>query len=109
MAEDEKRSESPSDEDVVDQLPADLDTSGWVGPYLFPNNNRRRIPGYLYALAGAAAIGVWALTRSDDPVYVNGGFLLAGIGLVAFGLYHLLVGWNLDVDERDALVAASRE
>ena len=25
------------------------------------------------------------------------------------GAYHLVAGWNLDVDERDALVAATRE
>ena len=36
------------DEDVRDALPEDLDASGYVGPYLFPNNNRRRVPGVLY-------------------------------------------------------------
>ena len=40
---------------------------------------------------------------------VNGGFLAAGILLVLLGAYHLVAGWNLDVDERDALVAATRE
>ena len=29
--------------------------------------------------------------------------------LVAFGAYQLVAGWNLDVDERAALVAATRE
>ena len=28
--------------------------------------------------------------------------------MVLFGLYHLQAGWNLAVDERDALVAATR-
>jgi hypothetical protein len=60
-------------------------------------------------LTGAIAIAAWALTRGDDPVYVNRGVLLAGVGLALFGLYHLVAGWNLDVDERDALVAATRE
>ena len=105
----EQKRQPPSDDEVVDELPADLDTSGWVGPYLFPNNNRRRIPGYLYVLSGIAAIAVWAVTGSDEPVYINDGFLFAGLALVLFGIYHLVVGWNLDVDERDALVAASRE
>ena len=34
-----------SDAEVLDQLPADLDAAGYVGPYLFPNNSRRRIAG----------------------------------------------------------------
>ena len=36
------------DERRVDELPEDLDAAGYVGPYMFPDNNRRRIPGYLY-------------------------------------------------------------
>jgi len=42
------------DADVRDELPEDLNASAYVGPYVFPNNNRRRIPGYLYL--GLAAI-----------------------------------------------------
>lgn len=97
------------DEDVVDTLPEDLDAAGFVGPYVFPNNNRRRIPGYLYLLTGAVCIGAWALTGQGDGVLVNGGFLFAGVLLVLVGAYHLVAGWDLDVDERDALVAATRE
>ena len=43
-----------SDADVRDELPEDLNASEYVGPYVFPNNNRRRIPGYLYLALGAA-------------------------------------------------------
>ena len=96
----------PSDDDVVDELPEDLDAAGYVGPYMFPDNNRRRIPGYLYLIVAAVAVAVWATV--DSP-YVNDGFLFAAALLAAFGLYHLVAGWNLRVDERDALVAASRE
>jgi hypothetical protein len=91
--------------DHVDELPEDLDAAGYVGPYLFPDNNRRRIPGYLYLATAAACVVVWALV--DSP-YVNGGFLLAGGLLAAMGAYQIVSGWNLNVDERDALVAASR-
>ena len=97
------------DEDVVDELPEDLNASEFVGPYVFPNNNRRRIPGYLYLLTGAGCIAAWAATGQGDGVLVNGGFLFAGALLVLVGGYHLLAGWDLDVDERDALVAATRE
>jgi hypothetical protein len=95
-----------SDAEVVDELPEDLDAAGFVGPYLFPNNNRRRVPGYLYLAVAAACVAVWALV--DDSPYVNDGFLLAAGLLAVVGAYQLVTGWNLDVDEQDALVAASR-
>lgn len=94
------------DETVRDELPDDLNVSEFVGPYVFPNNNRRRVPGYLYLAIGVACIAAWAVAGSDS-VLVNRGYLGAGIGLVLIGAYHLVAGWNLDVDERDALVAAT--
>ena len=100
--------EVAEDESVTDALPDDLDVSAYVGPYLFPNNNRRRVPGYLYFGVAALCVLAWALTRSDDPVLVNQGFLWAGLGLALVGAYHLASGWNLDVDEQDALVIATK-
>ena len=97
---------SVSDAEVRDALPDDLDVSEFVGPYVFPNNNRRRVPGYLYLLIGAACIALYA-AKGSDAVLVNRGLLAAGIGLILIGGYHLLAGWNLDIDERDALVAAT--
>ena len=38
------------DADIRDALPVELDPSALVGPYLFPNNSRRRIPAVLYTL-----------------------------------------------------------
>ncbi len=96
------------DSDVVDELPEDLNASEWVGPYVFPNNNRRRIPGYLYLGIGAACLAGWALA-GDDAILVNDGVAIAGVLLLALGAYHLLAGYDLDVDERDALVAATRQ
>lgn len=98
----------PDDEEYRDELPADLDASGLVGPYLFPNNSRRRIPAVLYVLVGAGCIGLWAL-RSDDGVLVNGGFLTAGIVLIVLAAYHWQGGWDLAFDEEQALGAATRE
>jgi len=98
--------DSTRDDDVVDELPEDLNAAGYVGPYLFPNNNRRRVPGYLYLGLAALCVAVWAVV--DDSPYVNGGLLLAAALLAVIGAYQLLSGWNLDVDEQDALVAATR-
>ncbi len=98
----------PSGDDAIrDELPEDLDATGLVGPYLFPNNNRRRIPAFLYAGVGLGSIVLWAL-KGDGGVLVNPGMLLAGIGLLLFALYSYQAGFDLEVDERDALVAASR-
>ena len=97
-----------SDAEVRDRLPDDLDAAGYVGPYLFPNNSRRRIAGGLYVLLGAASAAV-ALAAGADAVLVNGGFVVGGAALAAFGLYCLQAGWDLAVDENDALVAATRE
>jgi hypothetical protein len=93
------------DAEIVDELPDDLDAAGYVGPYMFPDNNRRRIPGYLYLGSAAVCAVGWATV--DSP-YVNGGFLLAGALLAAVGVYSLVAGRTLEIDERDALVEATR-
>ncbi len=106
MADEDPTPEETSDAEVRDALPEDLNVSEFVGPYVFPNNNRRRVPGYLYLLIGAGCIVAWAVA-GPEGVLVNAGYLAAGISLILIGAYHLLAGWNLDVDERDALVAAT--
>ena len=91
-----------------DRLPPELDVTGYVGPYVFPNNSRRRVPGALYAFLGVVAIATWGLTLGADPNIVNGGFLAGGIALLVLAAYHFRAGWDLRVDETDALLAAVR-
>jgi len=91
---------------VTDELPEDLNASEYVGPYVFPNNNRRRIPGVLYIVIGALFALLPVLVK-DSPL-VNGGWAWGGAALIAIGLYNLVAGWNLKVDENDALVEATR-
>jgi hypothetical protein len=98
-----------SDEDIRDALPEDLDAAGYVGPNLFPNNNRRRLPAVLYGGLAAGCLGLWLLGRGGAHVLVNDGFLVAAIGLTLVGAYSFIAGWDLKVDERDALVAATRQ
>lgn len=94
---------------IRDALPEDLDASGNVGPYLFPNNNRRRIPAILYWVVAAACLSLWFATSDSDPALVNVGFAWAAAGLTLVGVYSFVSGWSLDVDERDALVVAVKQ
>jgi hypothetical protein len=97
-----------SDAEVRDQLPDDLDPRlAAAEDYVFPNNNRRRIPGILYLVISAGLVGLY-LWRGD-AVLVNRGMLGAALVLGLVGLYSLISGWDLEVDERDALVAAVRQ
>ena len=67
-------SENSSDE-IRDQLPSDLDVSAFVGPYQFPDNRRRRIPGYLYLGISACSIALWIFNDQSSGL-VNDGILV---------------------------------
>ena len=95
------------DEDVRDVLPEDLDPSGYVGPYRFPDNSRRRIPGVLYLVVAAGCVALWAAT-GEGAVLVNDGLLWVGVALAAWGVWNLVTGTRLGTDETEALVAATR-
>lgn len=94
------------DDELGDELPEDLDAAGYVGPYTFPDNSRRRMPGLIY-LAFAAAILV-ASYAADDSVVVNDGWRWAAMALAVAGVISLTSGWRMTVDEKDALVAAQQ-
>src|SRR5262252_4513606 len=96
-----------TDDGYRDELPAELDVSGFVGPYTFPNNNRRRVAGAIY-LTVAVAIGALVAVRGN-AVLVNRGMAGAAIGLALIGGYHLFAGQTLRSTATDALVAAVRE
>ena len=93
--------------EIRDQLPRDLDVSAFVGPYQFPDNSRRRIPGYLYLGISALSLLLWLISDQSSGL-VNYGFLVFGISLAAFAGYVLSSSWKMTVNERDALVHASR-
>ncbi|MEO2170286.1 MAG: hypothetical protein ABGY25_01125, partial [Acidimicrobiales bacterium] len=54
-----------SDAEVRDALPEDLDARGLVGPYIFPDNDRRRIPGLIYLLLAATTVVVTMLAEGS--------------------------------------------
>lgn len=94
------------DEEYRDKLPEDLDVTSYVGPYQFPDNSRRRIPGLIYVAVSAGCSLLW-LTASDG-VLVNEGFLKVGELLFFIGIFHFLAAWPLKFRETDALGAAAR-
>ena len=96
----------PDPADHRDELPADLDAAGYVGPYTFPNNNRRRISGLILAGAGLACVALYAIRGSG--VLVDRGLFFGGLFLLALASYHFASGVTLRVNETDALVAATK-
>ena len=87
---------------IADELPEDLDVTAYVGPYVFPNINRRRIPAAMYAAARGA------LPRPAGSGARTRGLLAAAVLLAAICGYHFLAAWDLEVDQTEALVVATR-
>src|SRR2546430_14547027 len=92
-----------------DELPADLDVTGYVGAYTFPNNDRRRIPAIISLVAAAGCFLLWLLRGRHHGVLVNSGFLGVAVALGLIGAYHFAAGIHLNVTETQALIAATRE
>ena len=88
-------------EEEGDELPEDLDVTAYVGPYLFPTMERRRIPATMYLVV--AALCVLGYLASS-----NGGLLAAAIVLALIAAYHYASAWPLTVDQTEALLIASR-
>jgi hypothetical protein len=81
-----------------------LNPAGFVGPYQFPDNSRRRWPGVIYLCVALGCVLVRVL--ADDAAIVNDGWLVAAGVLAAAGVFSISSGWRMHVDEKDALVAA---
>ena len=96
-----------SNDELRDQLPDDLNVAAFSGPYEFPDNSRRRIPGYLY-IGMAIACLVFRACGPTDSELMGKGWVGAAILLGAFGLVSISSGWRMTVDEKHALVLATR-
>ncbi|HUF84256.1 MAG TPA: hypothetical protein VMQ81_06645, partial [Acidimicrobiia bacterium] len=84
-----------------DTLPEDLDVTAFVGPNVFPNITRRRIPGAMYLLVSLICVVGWIAT--DNP-----GLPAAAVVLAAISAYHFATAWDVKVDETEALLVATR-
>jgi len=98
----------PDKGEIRDTLPADLNAVDNLGPRDFPDNSRRRIPGFLYAVVAVACAVAWAVSDATGPGAVSGGFGFAAVLLAVVALVSLTSGWRMTVDEADALVRATR-
>jgi hypothetical protein len=96
-------------DDIRDQLPEDLNAVDHVAAYDFPDNSRRRIPGYLYGIAALLCLVVWNIGNSDDSVLVNRGLVFAACLLGAMAIISFSSGWKMSIDESEALVRATRK
>lgn len=100
--------DSKNPDEIRDTLPDDLDITGFVGPYQFPDNSRRRIPAVMYLVIAALLVIAWLVARGRDTALVNDGFLYAAMLFAAFAIYGLSASWRMKVNERDALVRATQ-
>ncbi len=99
---------SNSPDEIRDELPSDLNVTAFVGPYKFPDNSRRRIPGLIYLVIAALSFALWVVQRDSESALVSDGFLLAAILLSLVGLFSLSSSWRMTVDEKLALIHATR-
>lgn len=99
---------APADIELHDELPADLDVTGLVGPYLFPDNARRRTQGLIHLFVAIVLVAFW-VGFADGGVLVNDGYLVVAGILAAAAAYSFATARRLQVRELDALAAAARE
>lgn len=95
-------------DDIRDQLPDDLNAVDHIAAYDFPDNSRRRIPGYIYLVGAALCAGGWAYANSQDSQLINGGLLFAAALLAVMGLISVSSGWRMAINESEALVLATK-
>lgn len=97
-----------SRDEIRDELPDDLNVTAFVGPYKFPDNSRRRIPGFIYLIIAVSCLALWLPRRNNESALVSDGFFVAAILLAIVGLFSLSASWRMTVDEKLALVHATR-
>ena len=98
-------SEEATGDQHADVLPDDLDPRLAADDYRFPDNSRRRIPAVTAVVVGVAAV---VAARAVESPLVNDGLLIGGIGVAVFGVYGVLAGTRMRLDETQALVRAQQ-
>lgn len=96
-------------DEIRDQLPEDLNAVDHIGAYDFPDNSRRRIPGYIYAVFAAGCAGIWLFSDRDNSPLVNSGLLFAAGVFSVMSVISMTSGWKMTIDESEALVLATKK
>lgn len=94
-------------DDLRDELPDDINAADFVGAYRFPDNSRRRIPGYLYLALAVVCLIAYLTSRDTSPI-VNGGLGWAAVIMGVAGAISITSGWRMKIDEKEALVEAQQ-
>jgi hypothetical protein len=81
--------ESPNE--IRDSLPDDLNVTAFVGPYMFPDNSRRRIPAILYLAISLGCFVLWFTQHTNQ----NGLVTAPTLRLFLFRLSRLLMVGSL--------------
>jgi hypothetical protein len=85
----------------ADELPADLDVTAYVGPYLFPSPRRRLVAAAWLVAAAVGGLAGYVASGND-------GLLAGALALLGIAAYHLMASWPLLVDQTEALLVATR-
>lgn len=94
-------------DEIRDALPDDLNITAFSGAYEFPDNSRRRIPGVMYLVLAILCLVVRVVGGAESPI-ANDGWIIAAILLGVVGLFSITSGWRMSIDEKQALVVATR-
>ena len=94
-------------EHAADSLPDDLQPTYGADQYQIPNNDKRKLAGYLYLITGFISIILFALF--SESALINRGFLFSGIGICLFGAYNISAATKCEIDESEALQIAEKE
>lgn len=94
-------------DEIRDSLPDDLNITAFSGAYEFPDNSRRRIPGVMYLVLAGLCLVVRLVGGSESPI-ANDGWIIAAVLLGVVGLFSVTSGWRMSIDEKQALVVATR-
>ncbi|MBF82595.1 MAG: hypothetical protein CL522_04290 [Actinobacteria bacterium] len=95
------------EKEIPDSLPEDLEVSFTSPDYEIPNNDRRRIAGFLYLVVGVVALGL-GIFALGSPL-ANTGFMYAGIGILCVAFYSFFASASTSIDEGQALLLAESD
>lgn len=96
----------PEDLEINDSLPEDLQATYGSAEYQIPNNDKRRLAGYIYIGMGIGLTLLFLLFK--DSALINEGIIISGVCIVVFGFYNLKASVRCEIDETDAVSIASK-